>query len=110
MDKSEMTFSPLIYNHIKEEFQNVPPLTITNTIVKYLGMPTQIGHSKQTSFNFIMDKVKNKLKGWKERFLSFAGRGILISAVIQALPTYIMSCFLIPKGMCERIEQAICRF
>jgi hypothetical protein len=73
-------------------------------------MPTQIGHSKQTGFNFIMDKVKNKLKGWKERFLSFAGRGILISAVIQALPTYIMSCFLIPKGMCERIEQAICRF
>jgi hypothetical protein len=73
-------------------------------------MPTQIGHSKQTGFNFIMDKIKSKLKCWKERFLSFAGRGILISAVIQALPTYIMSCFLIPKGMCEKIEQAICKF
>jgi hypothetical protein len=110
MDKSEMTFIPHIYNYIKEDFHNVLPFTITHTIAKYLGMPTQIGHSRQTGFNFIMDKVNNKLKGWKEKLLSFAGRGILISAVIQALPTYIMSCFLIPKGMCERIEQAICRF
>jgi hypothetical protein len=73
-------------------------------------MPTQIGQSKQTKFKFIMDKVKGKLKGWKEIFLSFAGRSVLISAVIQALPTYIMSCFLIPKGMCDKIEQASCKF
>jgi hypothetical protein len=110
MDKSEMTFSPLIHNNIKHEFQAVLPLTITDTIVKYLGMPTQIGQSKQAGFNFILDKIKNKLKGWKERFLSFAGRSTLINAVIQAIPTYIMSCFLLPKTMCDRIEQAICKF
>jgi hypothetical protein len=77
---------------------------------KYLGMPTQIGHSKQTSFNYIMDKVRNKLKGWKERNLSYAGKSILISAVIQALPTYVMSCFLLPKVICDQIEQTMCRF
>jgi hypothetical protein len=63
MEKSEMMFSPLIYNNIKEDFQNVLPFTITNNITKYLGMPTQIGQSKQNGFNFIMDKVKSKLKG-----------------------------------------------
>jgi hypothetical protein len=110
MEKSEMTFSPCIYNNIKAEVQSVLPFTITDNINKYLGMPTQIGQSKQIGFNFIMNKVKSRLKGWKERLLSFAGRGILISAVIQALPTYIMSCFLIPKGMCEKIEQASCKF
>jgi hypothetical protein len=57
-----------------------------------------------------MDRVRKKLKGWKERHLSFAGRSVLISAVIQALPTYVMSCFLLPKGLCEQIESAICRF
>ncbi|PNX59084.1 hypothetical protein L195_g051236, partial [Trifolium pratense] len=57
-----------------------------------------------------MERIRNKLKGWKEKHLSFAGRGILISAVIQALPTYTMSCFLLPKTMCEKIEKAICRF
>ncbi|MCI47781.1 reverse transcriptase-like protein, partial [Trifolium medium] len=73
-------------------------------------MPTQIGRSKQGVFKFIMDRVWSKLKGWKEKNLSFAGRGVLISAVIQAIPTYMMSCFLIPKSVCEQIEKAICKF
>jgi hypothetical protein len=73
-------------------------------------MPTQIGHSKQAGFNFIMDRIQKKLKGWKERSLSYAGRSTLISAVIQAIPTYIMSCFLLPRNMCEKIEKAMCKF
>jgi hypothetical protein len=79
-------------------------------IAKYLGMPTQIGHSKQVGFNFTMDRIHKKLKGWKERSMSFAGRGTLISVVIQALPTYIMSCFLLPKNMCDNIEKIMCKF
>jgi hypothetical protein len=67
MAKSEMTFSPNIQQAIKDEFKGVLPLSITNTILKYLGMPTQIGQSRRTCFNFIMDKIKKKLKGWKER-------------------------------------------
>jgi hypothetical protein len=66
MAKSEMTFSPLIHNNIKNEFQTVLPFTITNTIAKYLRMPTQIGHSKQAAFNFIMDRLKTNSKGGKK--------------------------------------------
>jgi hypothetical protein len=73
-------------------------------------MPTQLGQSKKAGFNFIMDRINKKLKGWKERFLSYAGRGVLISAVIQALPTYLMSCFLLPRTMCANIEKAMCKF
>jgi hypothetical protein len=110
MAKSEMTFSPNIQQAIKDEFKGVLPLSITNTILKYLGMPTQIGQSRRACFNFIMDKIKKKLKGWKERCLSFAGRSTLISVVIQAIPTYIMSCFLLPRSMCDKIESAMCNF
>jgi hypothetical protein len=110
MEKSEMTFSPHIQQHIKDEFHAILPFSITNNISKYLGMPTQIGQSRQSSFSFIMDRIRNKLKGWKERHLSYAGRGILISAVIQALPTYLMSCFLLPKVIYDQMEQVMCRF
>jgi hypothetical protein len=110
MSKSEMTFSPRLHQHIKDDFQGNLPLPITNNISKYLGLPTQIGHSKQAVFNFIMERVRSKMKGWKEKHLSFSGRAVLISAVVQALPTYIMSCFMLPKSMCEQIEKNICRF
>jgi hypothetical protein len=54
--------------------------------------------------------VWKKLKGWKEKSLSFAGRGTLIKAVAQAIPTYLMSSFLLPKGLCQQIESITSRF
>jgi hypothetical protein len=77
---------------------------------KYLGMPTYIGRSKNQVFQFIQDKIWKKLKGWKEKNLSFAGRATLIKAVDQAIPTYIMSSFLLPKGLCDHMESQISRF
>ncbi|MCH91094.1 putative ribonuclease H protein, partial [Trifolium medium] len=61
-------------------------------------------------FNYIIDRVWKKLKGWKEKHLSFASRGTLIKAVVQVIPTYIMSCFLLPKGLCKQLESMACNF
>lgn len=110
MDKSEIIFSPNISMDSKKEFQANLPIKISNNIQKYLGMPTHLGMSKEQDFQFLMDRVWNKLKGWKEKSLSFEGRGILIRAVAQAISTYIMSCFLLPKGLCDKIEKAVCAF
>jgi hypothetical protein len=110
MDKSEMIFSPNISMDSKKQFQEKLPVKISNSIHKYLGMPTQFGRSKEQDFNFLMDRIWKKLKGWKEKSLSFAGRGVLIRTVAQAIPTYIMSCFLLPKGLCNKIERAVCSF
>jgi len=55
LSKSEMVFSPNISQGQKTEFQNFMPIQITDNITKYLGLPTQIGISKNHIFNFIMD-------------------------------------------------------
>ena len=75
MDKSEMIFSPNISPDFKTKFQENLLVKINDNIHKYLGMPTQFGSFKEQDFYFIMDKIWKKLKGWKEKSLSFEGRG-----------------------------------
>ena len=72
---------------------------------KYLGLPSVIGKSKNQVFAEIKEKVGKKLSEWKEKILSIGGKEVLIKAVIQAIPTYTMSCFQLLKGLCEDLER-----
>jgi hypothetical protein len=69
-----------------------------------------VGRSKKASFAQIKDRVWNKLQGWKHRFLSQAGKEVLIKSVIQAVPAYSMSCFKLPVGLCNDLERLIRKF
>jgi hypothetical protein len=65
----------------------------------YLGLPALIGRSRMSSFKAIKGKIWEHMNGWKEKFLSQARKEILLKAVIQAVPTYTMSVFKLPKTM-----------
>ncbi|MCH84712.1 hypothetical protein A2U01_0005547, partial [Trifolium medium] len=91
-------------HEVIQTYQSASGQLIKDHFSKYLGMPTVVGRSKNQVFNFIQEKIWTKLKGWKEKNLSFAGRSTLIKVVAQAIPTYLMSIFLIPKGW-----QKICK-
>ena len=74
---------------------------------KYLGFPAVVRKNKNASLNYIKERVWAKLQGWKEKLLSQAGREILLKAVVQAIPTFAMSCFKLPVGLCKDIEMQI---
>ena len=82
----------------------------TTQFEKYLGLPPIMGRSKKRAFNDIKDRIWRRLQGWKEKLLSQAGREILIKAIVQAIPTYAMSCFKFPAGLCAEICSMANRF
>ncbi|XP_021751095.1 uncharacterized protein LOC110716771 [Chenopodium quinoa] len=108
MEKSEVSFS----RNIDLEKKNMLQMKLSFKAVeghdKYLGLSTYIGSSKKFFFQSIQDRVWKKLKGWKENYLSQAGREILIKSVAQAIPTYAMQCFSIPVSILNVVEK-MCR-
>ena len=77
---------------------------------KYLGLPSLVGRNKKSTFNSIKDKLRKKLAGWKGKLLSKAGKEVLIKVVAQAILTYTMSVFKLPKSLCEDLTSMIHNF
>ncbi|XP_065629278.1 uncharacterized protein LOC136067411 [Quercus suber] len=103
-NKSSVFFSANTLGELKIETLDILGPMQDSWHSKYLGLPSIIKKSKMDVFAEIKERVERKLSGWKEKILSFGGREILIKAVGQAIPTYTMSCFQLPKGLCDEIE------
>lgn len=57
-------------------------------ILKYMGAPVGFKMPSQTITNFCLERVYERISGWQTKHISFTGKLILISQVLQAIPTY----------------------
>ena len=69
-----------------------------------------VGRSKRNTFAELKVRVASKLAGWKEKLLPIAGKEVLIKAVAQAVPTYTMSYFKLPKALCDDLTSMVSQF
>ena len=76
----------------------------------YLGLLTMVRVDRSDLFQHMIDKVWQRLKGRKEKTLSMQGKEILIKSITQAIPSYAMSVFKLPKGICKSITDEISGF
>uniref|UniRef100_A0A803PQN1 Reverse transcriptase domain-containing protein n=1 Tax=Cannabis sativa TaxID=3483 RepID=A0A803PQN1_CANSA len=49
-------------------------------------------------------------KVWSHKFFSKAGKEVLLKSVIQAIPSYAMSCYKLPASICHKIEKLMAQF
>ena len=77
---------------------------------KYLGLPMVRGRYKVSTFKELQEKVSKRVMGWKEKHISKAGWEVLIKTIAQAIPTYSMSLFKIPKTFSDGINSALSKY
>ena len=109
-DKSSVCFSHNAPSGLKNEVLEILGPMQDQRHRKYLGLPSIISKSKKKIFAEVKEKVGKKFSGWKEKFLLGGRTEVLIKAVAQAISTYTMSCFQLPKGLCDEIEGIMRRF
>lgn len=51
------------------------------------------------------ESVISKLAGWKAKFLSFAGRTLLIKSVMTAIPNYVMQGAALPMHLYDKLDK-----
>ncbi|KAL9233090.1 hypothetical protein vseg_008128 [Gypsophila vaccaria] len=74
----------------------------------YLGIPIQTTRIQKKDCASLIDKVCHRIHLMNPKHISYAGRLVMVKAVITTLHSYWASIFILPKGVLERIE-ATCR-
>ena len=95
---------------VKVAIQGMVGAKIMENCEKYLGLPMVGGKSKVNTFKELGEKITRRVMRWKEKYISKAGREIRIKTVAQAIPTYTMRIFKIPKVLCDIINSTLTKY
>jgi len=74
LPKSEIFYSRNVEVPLHQAITNILGVRAVLGIGKYLGLPSMVGRSKKETFNFIKDRVWQKISNWSSKCLSKAGR------------------------------------
>lgn len=95
-DKSGIAFSSNLNDVEKQlvcDYMDIPLMKLDS---KYLGLPSFGGKSKAKAYSYLVEKSLSKMQGWKIKHMLQGGKEIMLKSVVQAIPCYAMSCFLLP--------------
>ena len=94
-----------VRNELKEEISERLGIREANNIGKYLGFPLKYRRVLRNPYNFIVERVMNKLAGWKANYLSFAGLAVLIKLVMSIIPNHVMQGAVLLVHVCEKLDK-----
>ena len=105
VDKSRIYFSPNVQAKLRREICSRLGIQAMANIGNYLGFPIKHKGVPWNRMNFMVERVMNKLAGWKARFLSFVGRSVLVKSVMSSIPNYVMQAASLPAHLCEKLDK-----
>jgi hypothetical protein len=110
LSKSSVFFSPCTNSLMRAEICEALHIDTEALSDKYLGLPALVGADRSDCFQHFIERIIQRINGWKEKQLSIGGKEILLKMFAQAISVYAMSVFLIPKGVCKAMMDAIAKF
>ena len=97
--KSILTFSKNASATHKQATMGMFNIPHSRSLGKYLGCPVFQGHPRHVTFNELIQRTSTRLDRWTGRFLSKAGRLVLIQSHLESLPAHTMQCFSLPQSV-----------
>ena len=108
--KYAITFSARTPELTRARVKETMEIYTEGGIGKYLGLLEQFGRKKRNIFASILDRIRQKSHSWRTKFLSGAGKQVMLKSVLSAMPCHAMSCFKLPLSLCKQIQSLLTRF
>lgn len=89
-EKSCAFVSSNVGYNVAKQLTDICGSPLTSDLGKYLGVPLIHRRVNNCTYQYLVDKVANRLAAWKSRTLSLAGRLTLIKSVTWSIPNYVM--------------------
>ncbi|XP_058076430.1 uncharacterized protein LOC131225018 [Magnolia sinica] len=68
------------------------------------------GRLKSSAFQPLVDKVGGRIRGWRARLLSQAGRLVLTKHVLGSIPIHTLAATILPKQVMSELERCFASF
>ncbi|KAH1031612.1 hypothetical protein J1N35_043786 [Gossypium stocksii] len=97
-------------------------VSLRNTIIGNLGFQevNDLGHYlrvlllhkrlTKSILDFLVEKVHSRLSSWDAKKLAFARRVTLAQSILLTIPSYLMQSTIVPKEVCDAIEELAKQF
>jgi hypothetical protein len=76
----------------------------------YLGIPIHYRRLTIAELKAVEERLQKCLSSWKGKLLSLGGRLVLINSVLSNMVLYMISFFLLPKGVLQKLDYYRSRF
>ena len=103
--KSKIFFSSNVSVQVKLDICQQLGIQATNNLGRYLGFPILHKGRNGNAYNFVIERVQDKLAGWKARVLSPAGKRVLINSASTPIMEYYMQCCALPAKVCKAVDK-----
>ena len=99
----------MIPNHcegeIAEAVNSTLQCTTSNFPTTYLGLPISDKKLRRGDLLPWIEKIPNKLPGWKASLMTLAGRAVLVRFVLTAILVYLLVAIQVPKWFIRAIDK-----
>lgn len=103
MQKTE--YYPIRCDGMNMDFLTHNGQSCSNFPCTYLGLPLHIRKPSGTTMQPLVQKIADRLHGWKRDFMTYPRRELLVKTVLTAMPTYFMTVFKLSKWEIMQIDR-----
>lgn len=104
--KSSLYFSSNVQDEEADRLSRVMRIPRTRKVGKYLGHHITVDDKNRERHKELLQRVYNRIEGWKLRLLSRTGRITLAKSVVGSMPIFNMQIECLPSWVHKELDKA----